>query len=111
MVDAALAGLDQGEIVTIPALPDKAEWDRFKAARRAMAGRLSNALRAAKVHLVASSDAPTRLGINVDGRDQPPTTIHSGRLYTIFDGGVSTERDLRVSIPEPGLRAFTFTFG
>src|SRR4029450_13015606 len=27
MVDAALAGLAQGEFATIPALPDKAEWD------------------------------------------------------------------------------------
>jgi short-subunit dehydrogenase len=43
MVDAALAGLDQGEVVTIPALPDKSEWDAFEAARRAMSGRLSNA--------------------------------------------------------------------
>lgn len=44
LVDAALAGLDQGEVVTIPSLPDKAEWDRFDTARRAMAGRLSSAL-------------------------------------------------------------------
>ncbi len=44
MVDAALAGLDQGEVVTIPALPDKAEWDAFDAARRAMSGRLSRAV-------------------------------------------------------------------
>jgi short-subunit dehydrogenase len=43
LVDAALAGLDQGEIVTIPSLPDKAEWDGFEAARRAMSGRLSSA--------------------------------------------------------------------
>jgi short-subunit dehydrogenase len=42
MVDAALAGLDQGEVVTIPSLPDKAEWDRFEAARHAMSGRLSS---------------------------------------------------------------------
>jgi short-subunit dehydrogenase len=42
MVDAALAGLDQGEQVTIPALPDLAEWDAFDAARRAMSGRLSS---------------------------------------------------------------------
>src|SRR5260370_10216491 len=35
LVDAALSGLDQGALVTIPALPDKAEWDRFEAARRA----------------------------------------------------------------------------
>ncbi len=42
MVDAALAGLDQGEIVTIPSLPDKAEWDGYEAARRAMSTRLSS---------------------------------------------------------------------
>jgi uncharacterized protein len=43
LVDAALAGLDQGEVVTIPSLPDQAEWDRFEAARRAMSTRLSSA--------------------------------------------------------------------
>jgi uncharacterized protein len=41
MVDAALAGLDHGEPVTIPALPDMAEWDRFTAARLAMSPNLS----------------------------------------------------------------------
>jgi uncharacterized protein len=46
MVDAALAGLDQGERVTIPSLPDQAEWDAFEAARRAMSGRLSSAVTA-----------------------------------------------------------------
>src|ERR1700729_450805 len=30
LVDAALAGLDQGEIVTIPALPERAEWDSYE---------------------------------------------------------------------------------
>ncbi len=48
LVDAALAGLDQGEIVTIPSLPDKAEWDAFETARRAMSGRLSTAAPAAR---------------------------------------------------------------
>jgi short-subunit dehydrogenase len=48
MVDAALAGLDQGEIVTIPSLPDEAEWGQFDAARRAMSGRLSSALPTAR---------------------------------------------------------------
>ena len=41
LVDAALAGFDQGELVTIPPLPEKAEWDRWEAARRDMAPRLS----------------------------------------------------------------------
>lgn len=43
MVDAALAGLDQGEVVTIPPLQDGDEWTRFEAARRAMSEHLSNA--------------------------------------------------------------------
>ena len=39
LVDAALAGLDLGETVTIPSLPSQAEWDRYDAARRAMSSR------------------------------------------------------------------------
>lgn len=37
MVDAALAGLDHGELVTIPPLQEGEEWTRFEAARRALA--------------------------------------------------------------------------
>jgi short-subunit dehydrogenase len=36
VVDAALSGLDLGEIVTIPALPDLEQWDSFDAARVAL---------------------------------------------------------------------------
>ena len=43
LVDAALAGLDLGEIVTIPSLPDIAQWDVYEAARHAMRGKLSRA--------------------------------------------------------------------
>ena len=55
MVDAALAGLDQGEQVTIPALPDLAEWDAFDAARRAMSGRLSSTAPAARYGVGATA--------------------------------------------------------
>jgi uncharacterized protein len=41
MVDAALAGLDIGETVTIPSLPDMTEWARFNDARLAMGPNLS----------------------------------------------------------------------
>src|ERR1700724_4646061 len=51
MVDAALAGLDQGETVTIPSLPDKAEWDGFDAARRAMSSKLSRAVPARRYNI------------------------------------------------------------
>jgi len=53
VVDAALAGLDQGETVTIPSLEDKAEWDAYDAARRAMAGRLSRTNPATRYNVVA----------------------------------------------------------
>jgi hypothetical protein len=43
LVDAALAGLDQGEAVSITSLLDPAQWDAFQAARAAMGPNLSNA--------------------------------------------------------------------
>jgi short-subunit dehydrogenase len=41
LVDAALAGLDRGEFVTIPSLQDGGLWDAYEEARRAMFGKLS----------------------------------------------------------------------
>jgi uncharacterized protein len=41
LVDAALAGLDLGEVVTVPSLPDIADWNAFEAARQALRPRLS----------------------------------------------------------------------
>jgi short-subunit dehydrogenase len=41
MVDAALTGLDQGELVTMPTLPDAGEWDAVTAARLALGPNLS----------------------------------------------------------------------
>lgn len=41
LVDAALAGLDMGETVTIPSLPDMDEWDYFDERRRKLAPLLS----------------------------------------------------------------------
>ncbi|SNS66112.1 hypothetical protein SAMN06295912_111108 [Sphingomonas laterariae] len=43
MVDAALAGFDQGEKVTIPSLPDADDWETYVAAREALAPNLSHA--------------------------------------------------------------------
>jgi short-subunit dehydrogenase len=51
MVDAAIAGLDLGEIVTIPALRDQTEWDRYEAARRAISSKLSSAIPAPRYNL------------------------------------------------------------
>ncbi|MES2072088.1 MAG: SDR family oxidoreductase [Pseudomonadota bacterium] len=41
MVDAALAGLDQRELITIPSLPAAADWDALDAARKHLGPNLS----------------------------------------------------------------------
>ena len=42
MVDAALTGLDRKELVTIPSLPDPADWNAFTAARQKLGPNLSH---------------------------------------------------------------------
>jgi uncharacterized protein len=44
MVDAALVGLDQGELVSIPSLHDGDEWTRFEAARRSLSQQFGNSM-------------------------------------------------------------------
>ena len=48
MVDAALAGLDQGELVTIPSLPDAADWQAYEVARQKLVPNLSLSVPAAR---------------------------------------------------------------
>ena len=60
MVDAALAGLDLGEIVTIPSLPDVAQWDVYEAARQAMRRKLSRAEPAARYRREADESLRAR---------------------------------------------------
>ncbi|WP_095078632.1 SDR family oxidoreductase [Pseudomonas sp. Irchel s3h17] len=48
MVDAALSGFDQGELVTLPSLPDAADWDAFVAARYVLGPNLSRNTAAAR---------------------------------------------------------------
>jgi short-subunit dehydrogenase len=56
MVDASLAGFDQGEFVTIPALPDAAQWQSFETARQALMPNLSHAEPAARYGIVRAKD-------------------------------------------------------
>jgi short-subunit dehydrogenase len=57
MVDAALAGLDQGELETIPGLQDGEEWIRFEAARHGLAQRLGNSRPAPRYGVQARTSA------------------------------------------------------
>jgi uncharacterized protein len=54
MVDAAMAGLAQGELVTIPSLPELADWNAFERARAALGPGLSRSVPASR-YLTASA--------------------------------------------------------
>jgi uncharacterized protein len=53
LVDAALAGLDQGEFATVPSLPDVADWNALQSARAALGPNLSRSKPATRYGLVA----------------------------------------------------------
>jgi short-subunit dehydrogenase len=55
MVNAALAGLDHGEFVTIPALADVGQWQAYEAARQAMMPNLSRTEPAARYGTVRAA--------------------------------------------------------
>lgn len=57
MVDAALAGLDQGELITIPSLPDIADWNAFEKARQALVPNLSRKVPALRYGVRAQAAA------------------------------------------------------
>jgi hypothetical protein len=57
LVDAALAGLDLGETVTIPSLPDVADWDAYEAARGVLVPGLSRALPATRYSIRSRNKA------------------------------------------------------
>ncbi|MEE7506838.1 SDR family oxidoreductase [Methylobacterium mesophilicum] len=57
LVDAALAGLDQGELVTIPGLQDAADWTRWEEDRRAISAKFNNARPSARYGLTTANAA------------------------------------------------------
>ncbi|CAG9167499.1 SDR family NAD(P)-dependent oxidoreductase [Cupriavidus pampae] len=48
LVDAALAGFDQGEVATVPSLPELSDWNAFESARAALGPNLSRSKPAAR---------------------------------------------------------------
>lgn len=55
LVDAALAGFDQGELVTIPSLPDAADWQAYEVARQKLIPNLSLSIPAARYSVAAAA--------------------------------------------------------
>ena len=64
MVDAALVGLDQGELVTLPSLHDEDEWTRFEAARRAISQRFGNSVPAPRYGIGVPASALSHMNEN-----------------------------------------------
>jgi uncharacterized protein len=54
LVDAALAGFDHGEFITIPSLPNAADWDAYEAARQALIPNLSLRVSAERYQVATS---------------------------------------------------------
>jgi uncharacterized protein len=71
VVDAALVGLEQSELVTIPSLHEGDEWARFEAARRAISQRFGNSVPAPRygirVPASAQSNAPSSGRVDLAG--------------------------------------------
>ena len=57
MVDAALVGLDQGELVTLPSLHDGDEWTRFEAAQRTVSKHFFNSAPAPRYRIGVPASA------------------------------------------------------
>ena len=74
-------------------------------------GQIRLHFKAGKLHMVAASDKPITLQITVDGKKQPPVTVHESRLYTLFDSDDYRDHIVTIDIPRSGFRTFTFTFG
>jgi short-subunit dehydrogenase len=55
LVDAALSGFDQGELVTIPSLPNRADWDAYEAARQKLLPNLSLSVPSSRYRLAAAA--------------------------------------------------------
>jgi hypothetical protein len=62
MVDAAMAGLDQGEFATVPTLPNLSDWSAYEAARKALVPNLAHAEPAARLRAEARRDVASVVG-------------------------------------------------
>ena len=92
MVDAALAGLDLGEVVTIPSLPDMADWEVYEAVRQNLIPKLSLSSPAprynepsGRAQSQTAQSAETRLAAS--GIDLPPAVTPFGAYVPAVQTG------------------------
>jgi thiol-disulfide isomerase/thioredoxin len=63
------------------------------------------------VYMVASAPTATDVEVWIDGVKTKTVTIHDEKLYTLVEGKDYGQHTLLLKIHNPGLKAFTFTFG
>ena len=81
MVDAAFAGLDLGEVVTIPALPEIADWEKFNTARLALGPNLSKDRAADRYRAAVASPVRRPLLAGPDTEVSGPTSESGGNMH------------------------------
>lgn len=67
--------------------------------------------RGGQVNLVAGSDAPVALDVDLDGAPLPPVTVGDRDLYKILDNGPEGYHTLTFRPHHAGFEAYAFTFG
>jgi cytochrome c biogenesis protein CcdA/thiol-disulfide isomerase/thioredoxin len=87
------------------------QFDPEKASLEKGSGKIRLRFRSGKVHLVAKSDRPVLVEVNVDNKVIQTLQIGESKLYTLFDSNEYTDHTLELYINGPGFQAFTFTFG
>lgn len=66
---------------------------------------------AKNVYMVAKAEEPVLIEIFQDGEKVNEITVQEESLYHLIEGEDYGEHDMEIRIGEPGLQAFTFTFG
>lgn len=66
---------------------------------------------AKNVYMVANADSSTEIEIWQDGKFLKKLTVKEEVLYNLVENSDYGDHKLEIRIKNPGLRAFTFTFG
>ncbi len=88
------------------------EWDlRSEFAELRSSGSIQLRFNAAKVHFVAESVEPVRAEVFIDNKKIRDLIIEASDLYTLFEAETAADRVIEIRFEQPGVKAFTFTFG
>jgi thiol-disulfide isomerase/thioredoxin len=66
---------------------------------------------AKNIYMVAAAASPVTLQIILDGKPDGTATVQANQLYNIVQGASYGMHTLQLIVQNPGLQAYTFTFG